>query len=197
MLSVALKLFASEGYENVGIQRIVEAVNVTKPTLYHYFGSKHGLLVALLNCYFGPFLENLRQSAIYQQRDITMTLERIAKTYFRFAAEQPEFYRLALAMMYAPAESEVSKTMYPILEQQYQILANGFLQAEKDHGNMRGRSNHYLGFRPLPNRIFIILNCLSCRRFQVFVFGTVEEVHGNMMRISVIFPENVTDRCQK
>ena len=142
MLSVALKLFASEGYENVGIQRIVEAVNVTKPTLYHYFGSKHGLLVALLNCYFGPFLENLRQSAIYQ-RDITMTLERIAKTYFRFAAEQPEFYRLALAMMYAPAESEVSKTMYPILEQQYQILANGFLQAEKDHGNMRGRSNHY------------------------------------------------------
>lgn len=142
MLAVALKLFAAEGYENVGIQKIVAAVNVTKPTLYHYFGSKNGLLVALLDSYFGPFLEGLRQSAVYQ-KDITLTLERIAKTYFRFAIEQPEFYRLALAMTYAPAESEASKAMYPILEQQYKILANVFLQAEHDHGNMRGRSNRY------------------------------------------------------
>jgi AcrR family transcriptional regulator len=142
MLTVALRLFASEGYENVGIQKIVETVAVTKPTLYHYFGSKNGLLVALLNAYFEPFLAELRQSAVYQ-RDITLTLERIAKTYFRFADEQPEFYRLALALTYAPAESEASKTLFPYIEQQYKILAEVFEQAERDHGNMCGRSHRY------------------------------------------------------
>jgi AcrR family transcriptional regulator len=142
MLTAALKLFAAEGYDNVGIQKIVKAVNVKKPTLYHYFGSKHGLLVALLDQHFEPFLKELQERAAYRG-DITLTLETIARAYFRFATQFPEFYRLVLAMMYAPEESEVSKTMYPILEKQYRILEQVFLQAEQDHGNMRGRSKHY------------------------------------------------------
>ena len=47
LLTAALKLFATEGYENAGIQKIVDAVNVKKPTLYYYFGNKQGVLVAL------------------------------------------------------------------------------------------------------------------------------------------------------
>ncbi len=34
----------ANGYDAMGIQRIVEAARITKPTLYHYFGSKQGLL---------------------------------------------------------------------------------------------------------------------------------------------------------
>ena len=142
MLSSALKLFATEGYERVGVQKIVETVNVKKPTLYHYFGSKHGLLVAVLARYFGPFLDELQKVAVYRG-DITLTLETIVKAYFRFATESPVFYRLLLSMIYAPAESEVSKTIYPILERQHKILEEVFLLAEHDHGNMRGRSQRF------------------------------------------------------
>ncbi len=48
LLKCALDLFAARGYDGVGVQEIVEAAGVTKPTLYHYFGSKQGLLQALL-----------------------------------------------------------------------------------------------------------------------------------------------------
>jgi TetR/AcrR family transcriptional regulator len=120
MLKAALTLFSAEGYDKVGIQRIVDAVGVKKPTLYHYFGSKNGLLVALLENHFAPFWQDLRERAVYRG-DITLTLETLAKSYFRFATEHPKFYRLVLAMIPAPAESEVYKTMYPIMEQQYTL----------------------------------------------------------------------------
>ena len=48
ILRCALELFSSRGYDAVGVQEIVSTVGITKPTLYHYFGSKEGLLKALL-----------------------------------------------------------------------------------------------------------------------------------------------------
>jgi TetR/AcrR family transcriptional regulator len=48
LLTHALQLFAARGYDAVGVQEIVEAAGITKPTLYHYFGSKRGLLDTLL-----------------------------------------------------------------------------------------------------------------------------------------------------
>ncbi len=142
MLSAALRLFTANGYENVGIQKIVEAVNVKKPTLYHYFGSKQGLLVTLLEQYFEPFIEDLAQNAVYCG-DITLTLDRIVKTYFRFATASPNLYRFALSLMYSSEQSEARKTIFPFIEQQYATLEHVFRCAEQDHGNMRGRSKRY------------------------------------------------------
>ena len=44
ILDSALTLFYEKGYDAVGVQQIVDAAGVTKPTLYYYFGSKQGLL---------------------------------------------------------------------------------------------------------------------------------------------------------
>lgn len=48
ILDSALTLFYEKGYDAVGVQQIVDAAGVTKPTLYYYFGSKQGLLSCLL-----------------------------------------------------------------------------------------------------------------------------------------------------
>jgi AcrR family transcriptional regulator len=48
LLDCALELFSLRGYDAVGVREVVEAAGVTKPTLYHYFDSKRGLLEALL-----------------------------------------------------------------------------------------------------------------------------------------------------
>ncbi len=44
LLTCARDLFYARGYDAVGIQEIVDAAGVTKPTMYYYFGSKKGLL---------------------------------------------------------------------------------------------------------------------------------------------------------
>ena len=59
IMSNALKLFANEGYEGCGIMKIVTVSEVTKPTLYHYFGSKEGLLRGIYEYHFTQFLNRL------------------------------------------------------------------------------------------------------------------------------------------
>ena len=65
LLTCALKLFADRGCDAVGVQEIVDAAGITKPTLYHYFGSNRGLLDALLAERFRPLHRAVAQAAMY------------------------------------------------------------------------------------------------------------------------------------
>jgi len=76
LLRQAEKLFAQRGYDAVGVQEIVDAASVTKPTLYHYFGSKRGLLETILGNEFHFFNQLLREAANYQG-DLPLTLRKI------------------------------------------------------------------------------------------------------------------------
>jgi AcrR family transcriptional regulator len=48
ILKVAERLFARRGYSNTTIREIAEQAHVTHPLIYHYWGSKRGLLSAVL-----------------------------------------------------------------------------------------------------------------------------------------------------
>ncbi len=48
LLDRALELFAAYGYDGAGVQQICSAAGVAKPTLYHHFGSKRGLIERLM-----------------------------------------------------------------------------------------------------------------------------------------------------
>jgi TetR/AcrR family transcriptional regulator len=139
LLATALRLFASEGYENVGTQKIVETAQVKKPTLYYHFGSKQGLLEAVLQDTYGPFLEGLQAKSVYNG-DLTLILETLTAHYFAFAREHAAVYRWGLALGYAPAQSEACLTMLPFLTRQVQLLTQVFEAAAVQHGNLRGRS---------------------------------------------------------
>ena len=84
ILSCALELFASRGYDAVGVQEIVDAAGITKPTLYHYFGSKRGLLDALLKEHFDELYESVTRAADYKH-NLPMTLNALTGAYFAFA----------------------------------------------------------------------------------------------------------------
>jgi AcrR family transcriptional regulator len=48
LLGAALQLFARKGFESASVREIVKAAEVARPTLYHYFGSKEGLYLELV-----------------------------------------------------------------------------------------------------------------------------------------------------
>lgn len=142
MLNTALKLFSEEGYDNVGVQKIADFCKVKKPTLYHYFGSKEGLLEALLAEKFMVFLEKLSDLCTYKD-DIVLSLDTIVYHYMKFAKENPLFYRLILNLSFAPEESLCYKNNLGYSIKQYSLIENLFLEAEKQHGNMKGRSKMF------------------------------------------------------
>lgn len=148
LLDCALYLFSQRGYDAVGVSEVVEAAGVTKPTLYYYFSSKRGLLDALLKRETVSLLTDINQAAVYQ-RDLTLTLENINRVYFESALRHSAFYRMQLAMVFSPPESESSQAIRSFTREQIKILERVFIQASQDHGNLQGRHKRlaagYLG----------------------------------------------------
>jgi TetR/AcrR family transcriptional regulator len=142
ILACALQLFADQGYDAVGVQEVVDTAGITKPTLYHYFGSKQGLLEALLGEHFEQLNRQIREAAVYQH-DLPATLRAIVLAYFHYAGEHPIFYRLQLALWFAPQKSAAHQAVFRWNYEQHQIIEQVFLLATKDHGNMRGRHRAY------------------------------------------------------
>ena len=142
IISSALRLFAARGYDAVGIQEIVDAAGITKPTLYHYFGSKEGLLAALLDTYFTELYQSVREASAYQH-DLPLALNRITLAYFHFADKRRAYYRMQLSMWFAPVDSVPFKAVAELNQKQQQLLEDLFLQAANDHGNMKGRHQMY------------------------------------------------------
>ena len=142
LLACALDLFAARGYDAVGVQEVADAAGLKKPTLYHYFGSKGGLLKTLLEESFVGLFAALEGASVYH-RDVVTTLLAIAMAYFKFAQGHRKFYRLQLSMWFSPPESEAFKAIAVINEKQQQMLEAFFLRAAEDHGNMKGRHKAY------------------------------------------------------
>jgi TetR/AcrR family transcriptional regulator len=142
LLARALDLFARRGYDAVGVQEVASAAGLKKPTLYHYFGSKSGLLRTLLIENFAPLFDEVEKAADYQG-DVTTTLRSVATVYFEFARRNPRLYRLQLAMWFAPPDSEPFQLVAGLNERQQQILETLFVRASGDHGNMQGRQRAY------------------------------------------------------
>lgn len=142
ILNVSLRLFASKGYDAVGIQEIVNESEVTKPTLYHYFESKRGLLDQLLEKYFKELCDLTAAAATYNG-DLTLNLTRIAETFFAFAKANREFYRMQLSMCFSSPESEPFSAVAKYNETIYSVIERMFEDAVRDHGNMKGRHKRY------------------------------------------------------
>jgi len=142
ILNTALILFSKKGYDAVGVQEIAVESGITKPTLYHYYNSKRGLLDAILNKYFNELYEIVLKTAKYEH-DITLTLNKITKAFFYFADKNRMFYRMQLSMVFASPESEAREAVHKYNEKIFNIIKNLFKEASMDHGNMKGREKRY------------------------------------------------------
>ena len=142
LMRTALQLFAKRGYEGVGVQEIASACGLTKPTLYHFFGSKQGLLEALFSEYAAKLDCEIAGAAMYEG-DLQHTLERVAATYIDFATKEPEGYRLELSLYFAPRQSPARAVAVQHYARRHTLLESVFAAAVNEHGNLRGRQSRY------------------------------------------------------
>lgn len=142
ILAAALTLFAGRGYDAVGVAEIVDDAGITKPTLYHHFGSKQGLLEAIVDGEGSLLLAALEEAASYAG-DLPLTLERVVRAEFDFAVRHRSFVRMLLALWFAPVDSEGYLRAERLHVRRHEILAALFRAAAVHHGNLRGRQQTY------------------------------------------------------
>ncbi len=142
LLRTALMMFSSRGYDAVGVQEIATATGVTKPTLYHFFGSKGGLLEALFQ-ESAVKLDAEVDSACRYAGDLPRTLDQIAAAYISFSTAEPLAYRLELALYFSPRDNPARTVAVQHFARRQALIENVFLEAVRDHGNLRGKQRRY------------------------------------------------------
>ncbi|NOZ60356.1 MAG: TetR/AcrR family transcriptional regulator [Calditrichaeota bacterium] len=99
----AARLFAEKGYNGVSMREISEQSNVSKPTIYYYFGSKEGIFRELLETgmkYGVNFSREIAASNIPAKEK----LKKIMQRQFRVSYEHSEFSKFFL-MIFLTSEN--------------------------------------------------------------------------------------------
>ena len=138
ILNTAITLFAKKGFDGVGVQEICTESKITKPTLYYYFGSKSGLLSAIIEEKGFEFFKILQRSAEYKH-DFIGSLTKILENTIQFAIENPDFYRFQCSLNAACFESEAGKIYEPFFCKIQTIFSDFFLNSSNEIGNMKGK----------------------------------------------------------
>ena len=120
---VAADLFAHQGFDATAVREIVEAAEVTKPTLYYYYGSKMGLAEALLTRPLETLCSTL-EAVVRDEPDPVRVLVRLIESHFRFCREAPNRARLAYAVLFGPSDSSLAGMLMPYAER-FDVLWQG------------------------------------------------------------------------
>ena len=104
ILQSALALFSSRGYDATSVREICEAAGITKPTLYHFYGSKEGVYRALVDGVLEDFRSQLTQQ-LEQSGPVVARLKRVARVYFEAARGRRELMRFIFSIIHNPPAS--------------------------------------------------------------------------------------------
>jgi AcrR family transcriptional regulator len=146
ILDKSMELFSAKGYEGVSVSELTEAAGITKPTLYYYFGSKEGVFEAVCQSHYSRLNALISENAVYApnpksyNEDIFLTLTKVTASYFSFAKENEDFYRIVLANLSMPSSSAVFGIVKKFHFMQFEVIEGMFKGMAKAHGNLKGKN---------------------------------------------------------
>jgi AcrR family transcriptional regulator len=109
ILSTALDLFAVKGYDATSVREICEAASITKPTLYHFYGSKDGVFQSLVQSGFREFRQ-LVDVAIATPGSLRERVKWLTRSVFQSASQKPRFWRFMHSVIWAPPATALTPT---------------------------------------------------------------------------------------
>jgi TetR/AcrR family transcriptional regulator len=95
ILRAAIRVLGRKSYSDMSMQDVAEASGFTKPTIYYYFTSKKGLVLALVE-HVNSCLEDLLRRELAQTCPVSLSLERIAGAIIDMHSADEDFARAHL-----------------------------------------------------------------------------------------------------
>ncbi len=133
ILTKALRLFSSRGYHATSVREICEAAGVTKPTLYHFFGSKEGVYRALVDGALEDFKERLT-IALSRAGSAEERLKRMARLYFEGGQRNPDLMRFIFGVIHNNQRTSAPPTDFARFYQDVVKMVSGCVE----EGVLRG-----------------------------------------------------------
>jgi AcrR family transcriptional regulator len=110
VLDAAERIMAAEGYEAAALSRIVEESQIPISSLYHYFGSKEGVLLAVMERGAERFFELVPDPTELIEDPITH-LSRLVETICDSLEQESDFLRLVVVTAAQPPADERARAL--------------------------------------------------------------------------------------
>jgi TetR/AcrR family transcriptional regulator len=133
ILDAALASFGSRGYEATSLDALAATLGLSKQTLLYHFGTKEGLLDAVVDRSAAELSEAL-EHALVRAGPGFEHVEALVRAVFRLAGRRPELLGLLreISRLGPPAATRLIAALEPLVER-----ARAFLEAEMEAGRMR------------------------------------------------------------
>ncbi|MFO1352276.1 MAG: TetR/AcrR family transcriptional regulator [Gammaproteobacteria bacterium] len=148
LLKAALKEFAGKGLGGGRVDRIAERAGVNKRMLYHYFGSKEGLFLAVLEGAYGQ-LRSAERALDLEHLPPRAAIERIVDFTWDYYLKHPEFLTLVNSENLHKARHLKKSKILPAMYSDMLHLLQGILERGSGSGEFRA------GVEPLQLAISI------------------------------------------
>jgi AcrR family transcriptional regulator len=148
ILSSALELFSTKGYEAASVREICAAAGITKPTLYHFYGSKEGVYRALVDGALEDFRREVTRALQGPGRAVAR-LQRVARVYFESARARRDLVRFIYGLVHNPPRSAPA-TDFPrfyeeVVRQIARVVEDGVARGELAAGRSDLRMLMFMG----------------------------------------------------
>ncbi|MCU1659434.1 MAG: TetR family transcriptional regulator [Pseudonocardiales bacterium] len=133
ILEQAAALFATKGFDGTSLSDIAAAAGLTRPAVYHYFGSKEELLAGLIAEMSSGAADRMEEIRRDSSIDATTKLRRITEDIVRDRIERPDQFRLlerSEASLPEPVATEHRMARRNILNAIKSVIAEGVLAGE-------------------------------------------------------------------
>lgn len=123
ILDTALKLFANHGFHSTTISQIAKAAGISKGLVYTYFESKEALLLAVFHDISDFVFERF---SINPEQPLTdADMERVIRVSIDITLEQPEKWKLYMAMAFQP---QVTSLLFDNLMEEMQVYIKRLIE---------------------------------------------------------------------
>jgi len=126
ILRNAARLFATRGYERSSVGDLVEACELSRGAIYHYFDSKEAILFAMLDSLVRSLLASLEQAAAHGGEPL-QKFERVIEAFVEHNAQSPEEQIVLLndlGALQAEEQRQIVQTERKIVELVGKVLSS-------------------------------------------------------------------------
>jgi TetR/AcrR family transcriptional regulator len=153
LLHSALDEFCERGFDAASINRILSTSGMSKGQLYHHFGSKEGLYLALVEWMIDEKTARLTDHPVAPTEDFVAALGAQLRATLEFAAAHPDVDRLTRSLL-----AERGRPIFDVVTQRFACTPDSALGALIEHYHAQGQFRSDLSADFVRRVVLLIVN---------------------------------------
>ena len=141
LLQAAIEAFAREGYEKANINRISKAAGFAKGTIYNYFESKRGLMLALIHETANTHLEYINDRVL-REHGAERRLKRFFEAGWLVVSEYLPQLRILVHTLYG-ADEELKQELWQVYQPMHKLIREDIISLGIEQGIFRSVDTNF------------------------------------------------------